>query len=374
MLHISRASKPHYLALPLVSLLLTICTTAEAQNSSSAAAQPSAAPAVATTTGASNREQDGLVGPVRRARTETSTVSNKDGKLVESERVLLETTTYDLRGNRTDNTYYAVAGSSLTGREVYKYDTKGNIIEMTVRDADEAILNQEVYSYEFDAVGNWTKMTTSVAVIEAGKLTYEPAEVTYRTISYYRTDAVMRMISSTLIVPQPPASATPQPTKNTPTQPGGENQIASSEGEAPRTVANNTARLPPPPTDASSNGKEGDRPAARLIETPMTSLPPTSSIAEAPPSDGRSDPKALRLPMPVYPEFARSTGISGMVRVEIVIDENGKVTSAHALSGPAQLHQAAVKAALRAKFSPAMRAGKPVKITAVIGYNFVPAS
>jgi protein TonB len=78
--------------------------------------------------------------------------------------------------------------------------------------------------------------------------------------------------------------------------------------------------------------------------------------------------------MPVYPEFARSTGISGMVRVEIVIDENGKVTSAHALSGPAQLHQAAVKAALRAKFSPAMRAGKPVKITAVIGYNFVPAS
>ncbi len=374
MLHISRASKPHYLALPLVSLLLTICTTAEAQNSSSsAAAQPSAATAT-TTGGASNREQDGLFGPVRRARTETASVSNKDGKLVESPRVLLETTTYDLRGNRTDNTYYAVASSSLTGREVYKYDDKGNIIEMTVRDSEGAILNQEVYGYEFDAVGNWTKMTTSVAVLEAGKLTFEPIEVTYRTISYYRTDAVVRMIASTLIVPQPPASTAPQPTKNTPTQPGSENQSASPEAEAPRTVANDAVRLPPPSSDGSSTSKEGERPAARLIETPMTSLPPTSPTTEAPPSDGRSDPKALRLPMPAYPEFARSTGISGMVRVEIVIDEDGKVTSAHALSGPAQLHQAAVKAALRAKFSPAMRAGKPVKITAVIGYNFVPAS
>lgn len=372
MLHISRASKPHSLALPLILLFLTFGTTAAGQNSSSTAAQPSSAPAVATPSSVSNREQDGLFGPVRRARTETATVSNKDGKLVESDRVLLETTTYDLRGNRTDNATYAVAGSSLTGREVYKYDAKGNIIEMTLRDSDGAILNQEVYAYEFDAVGNWTKMTTSVAVIEAGKLTYELSEVTYRTISYYRTDAVVRMIASALIAPRPPATAAPQPTKNMPAQPSGENQSASSAVEAPPTIANGTARLSTPSTPAP--GKEGERPAARLIEAPTTTVPPTSSTSEAVTSDGRSDPKALRLPTPIYPEFARSTGISGMVRVEIVIDENGKVTSAHALSGPAQLHQAAVNAALRAQFSPATRAGKPVKITAVIGYNFVPAS
>ena len=38
---------------------------------------------------------------------------------------------------------------------------------------------KEVYTYEFDAVGNWTKMTTSVAVMEGGKvrLTGTAAEV-----------------------------------------------------------------------------------------------------------------------------------------------------------------------------------------------------
>ncbi|MBA2340129.1 MAG: energy transducer TonB [Pyrinomonadaceae bacterium] len=353
--------------------------------------------------GSSNREQDGLLGPVRRARTETATVSTKDGKLVESPRVLLETTTYDLRGNRTDNTYYAVAGNSLTGREIYKYDTKGNIIEMIVRDANGSILNQEVYSYEFDAVGNWTKMITSVAIIEAGKLTYEPTEVTYRTISYYRTDAVVRMIASSLIAPQSAtttaanASGILQQTPNLASQISNAGKETASEAVAIRNAANNTTRpstlntvasttseispdssLSPGASSgnatggetASSSKTEGERPAARLIESPTASQPPTPSTT-ATTSEERINPKALRLPVPVYPEFARSVGVRGMVRVEIVIDEKGRVTSAHALSGPAQLQQAAVNAALQAQFSPAMRAGKPVQIAAVIGYNFV---
>ncbi len=78
--------------------------------------------------------------------------------------------------------------STPTGKEVYKYDERGNITEMTLRGDDGAVLSKEVYTYEFDAVGNWTKMTTSIALIEAGELTFEPTEVAYRTIAYYLTD------------------------------------------------------------------------------------------------------------------------------------------------------------------------------------------
>ncbi|MCA1594603.1 MAG: hypothetical protein LC754_18640, partial [Acidobacteria bacterium] len=129
---------------------------------------------------ANDREQDGLSGPVRRVKTETAKITVKNGKPVEAARVLLETTTYDNKGGKVDNAYFLAAGGSLTGKEVYKYDAKGNMVEMTLQNEDGSLASKEVYSYDFDAFGNWTKMTTSVAIIEGGKLSFEPSEVTYR--------------------------------------------------------------------------------------------------------------------------------------------------------------------------------------------------
>jgi hypothetical protein len=47
-----------------------------------------------------------------------------------------------------------VSGATLTGREVYKYDDKGNISEMTLLNADGSLLSKEVYKYEFDPIGS----------------------------------------------------------------------------------------------------------------------------------------------------------------------------------------------------------------------------
>ena len=56
---------------------------------------------------ASDRARDGLVGPVRRVRTEVVKVSNTSGKIVEdSKRLLLETAEYDLKGAKTQNQYF----------------------------------------------------------------------------------------------------------------------------------------------------------------------------------------------------------------------------------------------------------------------------
>jgi ketosteroid isomerase-like protein len=148
-------------------------------------------PDAAASRSSGNKEKDGLTGPVHRVRAERAKLLVKSGQLVEGTRELLETTTYDVHGNRIDNAYYAVSGSPHTGKEEYRYDDRNNIVEMTMRDPnDNAILSREAYTYEFDSVGNWTKMNTFLVVFEGGKLSYEPTEVTYRNISYYYNQTI----------------------------------------------------------------------------------------------------------------------------------------------------------------------------------------
>lgn len=133
----------------------------------------------------SDKDQDGLVGSVHQTRTETAKLLNQSGQVAEGPRQLMELATYDQKGNRVESARYLVLGNSYNGRQEYEYDDKGNIVGMTVRDDNNSILGKETYRYEFDAVGNWTKMTTSTLVSKAGKEVPLPDEVTYRSITYY---------------------------------------------------------------------------------------------------------------------------------------------------------------------------------------------
>jgi TonB family protein len=90
-----------------------------------------------------------------------------------------------------------------------------------------------------------------------------------------------------------------------------------------------------------------------------------------PVSGGVLNGKAISLPKPVYPPLARAAHASGTVVVQVTLDEDGRVISAHAVSGHPLLQAAAVKAAFLARFSPAMLSGRPIKVTGVITYNFV---
>lgn len=155
----------------------------------------------------STKEQDGLLGSVRRVKTETARIELKDGRSVEGPPQLVEITTYGIKGNRVENTSYPIAGS-LVGKEEYKYDEHGNITEMTVRDDHGSIVNREAYSYEFDKFGNWTKMVTSLVVFENGELKREPVEVTYRTVTYYFDDTVAKLVEE----PKPAIVEEPKPT------------------------------------------------------------------------------------------------------------------------------------------------------------------
>jgi TonB family protein len=80
---------------------------------------------------------------------------------------------------------------------------------------------------------------------------------------------------------------------------------------------------------------------------------------------------AINLPKPPYPAVARSAHVSGSVRVSVLIDENGNVISATAVSGHPFLRAASVEAARGARFGPTLHGGKPVKVSGVLVYNFV---
>ncbi len=82
--------------------------------------------------------------------------------------------------------------------------------------------------------------------------------------------------------------------------------------------------------------------------------------------------KALALPQPAYPALASAAHVFGTVTVQVLIDEQGNVSAAHAVDGHPLLQSVCVAAAREAKFSPTLLGGEPVRVTGVIKYNFIP--
>lgn len=87
-------------------------------------------------------------------------------------------------------------------------------------------------------------------------------------------------------------------------------------------------------------------------------------------SKGVLNGSALSLPKPNYSAAARAVGASGMVKVQVTIDESGRVISANAVDGHPLLRSDAERAARGAKFSPTKLSDVPVKVTGIITYNF----
>jgi protein TonB len=68
---------------------------------------------------------------------------------------------------------------------------------------------------------------------------------------------------------------------------------------------------------------------------------------------------------------ARQAEIEGVVRVEVTVDEEGKVISARLLAGLGYgLDESAIAAAKASTFEPATRCGKRVVGTAVLPFRF----
>lgn len=73
----------------------------------------------------------------------------------------------------------------------------------------------------------------------------------------------------------------------------------------------------------------------------------------------------------VYPEIARLAGIEGRVTVQFVIDERGNVNNPVVVRGiGGGCDEAAVEAVKKAKFTPGMQRGRPVKVSYTLPVTF----
>ena len=363
-----------------IALCLLLLTTAMSAQTNLTARAGTTLGQPVSATAETDRIRDGLMGPVRRVRTELAKLTNAGGALQEGKHVTLEIVAFDLKGNKIENQYFPIAEATLTGKEVYKYDEKGNISEMILLNADGSLLSKETYKYEFDFAGNWTKMTTSVAVVDGGRLTFEPTEVTYRSIIYYLDENVLRSIqpnakssgSSQLVASQP---AVITPLNNAVTKP-----VVEPRSKARFKKMTSVAALPVATFNASNltvsepiELKTVDNLQNQNMQTvalDMQPPPPMQQPILKPLSGGVLNGTAITLPVPLYPEAAKRMRTAGIVSVDVVLDETGKVVSANATSGPAILREAAVQAALKARFSPTKLSGRAVTVSGLITYKF----
>jgi hypothetical protein len=280
------------IAFAVLTLTMTVAT---ASGQGNLTARANLQPAAAEASGVTDRARDGLVGPVRRVRTEVVKISTVGGKTIEdNKRVLLETAEYDLKGVKIQNQYFPIAGSTLTGHEVYKYDDKGNISEMTLVNADGSLISKEVYKYDFDSIGNWVKMTSALAIVENGRIGFEPTEVTYRTIFYYLDATMAKMLE--------PASSSRT-----------ENETRKATAPPPPRSLDKlkVSAAQPMKVDFSNAPLDVNRKSVAVGDDP----PPAPRPPLRPVSGGVLNGKALDLPTPQYPEVARRRAILDPARL-----------------------------------------------------------
>jgi protein TonB len=106
--------------------------------------------------------------------------------------------------------------------------------------------------------------------------------------------------------------------------------------------------------------------------TPKKLLPIAAAVTGADPcEDPPAKPKPRSVPQPAGTEAARAAGVEGKVRVQLTVDEAGRVVDVKLLQGLGYgLDEAALAAARHAEFEPALRCGKPTRATFNISMRF----
>ncbi len=120
-----------------------------------------------------------------------------------------------------------------------------------------------------------------------------------------------------------------------------------------------------------SEVKDEDTKVPEVVVKPSPKVEDVPKILK-PVTGGVLNGKASYLAKPPYPAPAKQIRAGGAVSVQVLIDEQGNVVSATAVSGHPLLRAVSVAAARQSKFTPTTLSKVPVKVTGVIVYQFNP--
>jgi TonB family protein len=96
-----------------------------------------------------------------------------------------------------------------------------------------------------------------------------------------------------------------------------------------------------------------------------------TGVVEAEGPAGFTEWKLIRKVPPVYPAAAATAGIEGVVVLDGVVEKDGTLHNLHAISGPAELQQAAVDAAAQYIYEPVLHGNRISKAPTQVAVDFL---
>jgi TonB family protein len=196
-------------------------------------------------------------------------------------------------------------------------------------------------------------------------------------------------VSQPMIVP---VASVPQAVP--PVSPGREREVkivggtpsdtSVAQTEKPVYVPEKQAAVTPPKTEEPK--MEAPKVEAPTVETPKAEPKPELKAEEpkAPVEEPKTEAPKNTSPVavgsligfatsqakPIYPPAAKAARSTGVVTVELTVDETGGVVDVQKATGPMMLQAAAKDAIRKWKFKPFLRDGQPVKATGFVNFNF----
>ncbi len=159
----------------------------------------------------------------------------------------------------------------------------------------------------------------------------------------------------------------PQPTINPLQMPvmlpvsGGKTSIAAND---------QTEKSPVVETPLETKKTDESPIVAENSNKPIVAMPTNTPKNDSPLAVGSLVTYATQKSTPIYPPMAKNMRMSGVVKVDLVIDEQGQVVEVQNTSGPAMLQRAAADAVKKWKFKPFTRGGQATKAIGFVNFNF----
>jgi TonB family protein len=183
------------------------------------------------------------------------------------------------------------------------------------------------------------------------------------------------------VTTEPVDETSPQPLGGTVEAAHGSNTEAPvPDASAPATPAALKVKkaVAPTATPGHASAQENNASAGALRKDAPTATP-FATTEPAPPESAASDaalvpPKLLKWANPVYPPDAMLGYITGDVRVDAVVEPDGRIGAMKILGGPVPLRQAAIDALKQYEYAPATQGGRAVAahITVTVKFWFNP--
>lgn len=253
-----------------------------------------------------------------------------------------------------------------------KDDYDANRWKLEVADAREGIINSR--STIINAVDGTTetvpqvKITENTVAANTSNTTQTPPSAIPQTVSAQAPEPTPKTTEDIVgfkPVPVADKQSTVQPTVDAKQESSKQTETVANTETRPN---NQRQRLIVGQNNPTTPAKQEETKS----ETPKETVASNENNSEAklPLTVGSLVEYATKRVSPVYPPQARTMRMTGVVKVKVTIDEDGKVAEVEDTDGPSLLQRSAQDAVKKWQFKPFVRNGQPTKATGFVNFNF----